>query len=288
MSTTASAALGAADRRWQRITAIRQRGSAVDLAAIGALLLIVLAALLAPVIAPYSPILRSGDAFLAPGSPGHLLGTDALGYDVFSRVLYGARASLVAAFIVVASGVVFGTVVGVLAGALGRWADNLLMRFTDLFLAMPGLVIALAVAASLGRGYWSALLGIAVVWWPMYARLVRGEIRSWASRPHLEAAAIAGVGWWRRTARHLLPGVTSTIVVTASLDIGGLIVALSALSFLGLSSPAPAPELGAMAAQGAQYLLQYWWIPVMPGLAVALVAFLANLAGDGIRDLVSR
>ncbi|MCS6561250.1 ABC transporter permease [Curtobacterium flaccumfaciens] len=288
MTVTTTASLRPTDRRWQRVTAIRRRGRTVDLVAISALGVVVVVALLAPVIAPYSPVLRSGTAFLPPGSAGHLLGTDALGYDMLSRVLHGLRASLVAAFIVIASGVVFGTVVGLLAGSLGRWADNLLMRFTDLFLAMPGLVIALAVAAALGRGYWSALLGIAVVWWPMYARLVRGEIRAWAARPHLEAAVIGGIGWWRRTTRHLLPGVTSTIVVTASLDIGGLIVALSALSFLGLSSPAPAPELGAMAAQGAQYLLEYWWIPVVPGLAVAVVSFLANLAGDGVRDLVSR
>jgi len=250
--TTTTAPLRATDRRWQRLTAVRHRGRAVDVIAIAALALLVLAALLAPVLAPHSPVLRSGAAFLPPGTPSHLFGTDALGYDVFSRVLYGMRASLVAAFLVIASGIVFGSLVGLLAGALGRWVDNLLMRFTDLFLAMPGLVIALAVAASLGRRYWSALLGIAVVWWPMYARLVRGEVRSWAARPHLEAAVVAGAGWWRRTTRHLLPGVTSTIIVAASLDIGGLIVALSALSFLGLSSPAPAPELGAMAAQGSQ------------------------------------
>jgi peptide/nickel transport system permease protein len=146
----------------------------------------------------------------------------------------------------------------------------------------------MAVAAALGASFSSALIGVAVVWWPMYARLVRGEVRSWASRPHLEAAILAGVPWSRRVRRHLLPGVTSTVVVAASLDVGGLVVAMSGLSFIGLGSPAPAPELGSMAAQGMEYLLQFWWIPVIPGLGVLLLALLANLAGDAVRDLLSR
>jgi peptide/nickel transport system permease protein len=125
-----------------------------------------------------------------------------------------------------------------------------------------------------------------VVWWPLYARLVRGEVRAWAARPHLEAARLAGTPWGRRVTRHLLPGVRSTIVVAASLDVGGLVVALSGLSFIGLSSPAPAPELGAMAAQGMAYLLQAWWVPIFPGLAVLVIALAANLAGDGVRDLM--
>ena len=242
----------------------------------------------APVLAPHSPVLRSGDALLQPGSAGHLLGTDALGYDLFARALYGMRASLFAAVIVIASGVLGGGLVGVLAGALPGWVDGLLMRITDLFLAVPGLVIAMAVAASLGASYRSALIGIAVVLWPMYARLVRGEIRAWAARPHLEAARLAGVPWGRRVTRHLLPGVRSTVVIAASLDVGGLVVALSALSFMGLSSPAPAPELGAMAAQGMQYLLTAWWVPIVPGVAVMLLALVANYAGDAVRDMLRR
>lgn len=278
----------AAARRWQRITALRHRSPIIDRIGMVGLVVIVLVALLAPVIAPYSPILRAGDAFQPPGSPGFLLGTDGLGYDILSRLLFGLRASLVAAVIVIVSGVIIGGVIGLVAGALGGWADNLLMRFTDLFLALPGLVIAMAVAAALGASFSSALIGIAVVWWPLYARLVRGEVRSWAARPHLEAATLAGVGWFRRVGRHLLPGVTSTVVIAASLDVGGLVVAMSGLSFIGLSSPAPAPELGSMAAQGMQYLLQFWWIPVFPGIAVLLLALFANLAGDGIRDMLSR
>ena len=276
-----------ASTRWRRITGRRSTPLA-DIVGLVGLGLVILLALLAPVIAPYSPVLRAGEAFLPPGSVGHLLGTDGVGYDIFSRVLFGLRASLVSAAIVIASGVLVGGLVGLLAGSMGGWVDNGLMRLTDLFLAFPGIVIAMAVAAALGASFTSALIGIAVVWWPMYARLVRGEVRAWAARPHLEAAILAGVPWSRRVRRHLLPGVTSTVVVAASLDVGGLIVAMSGLSFIGLGSPAPAPELGGMAAQGMQYLLQFWWIPVIPGLGVMILALLANLAGDAVRDLLSR
>lgn len=272
--------------RWTRLTTVRRRSSTVDLVAVGAFVLLVLVAVAAPLLAPHSPVLTSGEAFLPPGSPGHLLGTDGLGYDIASRLLYGLRSSLGAAALVIASGVVVGGIVGAIAGAQAGWVDTVLMRTTDLFLSLPGLVIAMAVAAALGASFRSALIGIAVVWWPLYARLVRGEVRALASRPHLEAARLAGVGWTGRLVRHLLPGTRSTIVVAASLDVGGLVVALSALSFIGLSSPAPAPELGAMAAQGMAYLLQSWWVPIFPGLAVMLIAFVANLAGDGVRDLM--
>ena len=288
MSVLTAAPVARGARKWQRITALRGRSQVIDRIGMLGLLLIVLLALLAPVIAPYSPILRAGAPFLPPGSDGFLFGTDALGYDVFSRMLFGLRASITAAVIVIASGVIIGGIVGLVAGALGGWADGLLMRFTDLFLALPGIVIAMVVAAALGASFTSSLIGVAVVWWPLYARLVRGEVRAWAARPHLEAATLAGVGWTRRVTRHLMPGVTSTVVIAASLDVGGLVVAMSGLSFIGLSSPAPAPELGAMAAQGMQYLLQYWWVPVFPGLGVMLLALFTNLAGDGIRDLLSR
>jgi peptide/nickel transport system permease protein len=275
-------------KKWARVTELRSHSTAVDIAGLIGLALLVVIALLAPVLAPYSPILRAGETFLPPGSPGHLLGTDGVGYDIFSRMLFGLRSSIASAAIVITSGVIIGGIVGLLAGSIGGWADNGLMRLTDLFLAFPGIVIAMAVAAALGASFSSALIGVAVVWWPMYARLIRGEVRAWAARPHLEAAVLAGVPWSRRVRRHLLPGVTSTVVVAASLDVGGLVVAMSGLSFIGLGSPAPAPELGSMAAQGMEYLLQFWWIPVIPGLGVLVLALLANLAGDAVRDLLSR
>jgi peptide/nickel transport system permease protein len=247
---------------------------------LGALVLI---AVLAPLIAPYSPTVPS-IPFSPPLHGGHLLGTDEVGYDIFSRVLYGLRESLLGVIIVVTSGVVIGGLIGLVAGVAGGWVDTLLMRITDLFLALPSPLLAIAIAAALGPSFFHVLLSVAIVWWPFYARIMRGEVRALAARPHLEAAALAGVGPVRRALRHLLPGAMPAIIVTASLDVGNLVVTLAGLSFLGLGAPAPAPELGAMAARGLQFLLQQWWVPVMPGIAVFLLALGANMSGDAIAD----
>jgi peptide/nickel transport system permease protein len=252
----------------------------VDKAGIILLGLLIALAVFAPLIAPYNPIVPSG----VPFTGGHLMGTDEVGYDIFSRVLFGLRTSMLGVLIVVTSGVVIGGLVGLVAGVAGGWLDTVLMRITDLFLALPGPLLAIAIAAALGPSYAHVLLAVAIVWWPFYARIMRGEVRAWAARPHLEAAALAGAGPVRRALRHLLPGAVPAIVVTASLDVGNLVVTLAGLSFLGLGAPAPAPELGAMAARGLQFLLQQWWIPVMPGIAVALLALGANLTGDAVAD----
>jgi peptide/nickel transport system permease protein len=247
---------------------------------------LVLLGVLAPVIAPYGPIEVAGLPFTTPFHAAHLLGTDEVGYDVFSRVLYGLRASIEGAVIVVASGVLIGGIVGLVAGVAGGWVDALLMRITDLFLALPGPLLAIAFVAALGPSYAHTLLGVGVVWWPFYARIMRGEIRSLKARPHLEAATLAGVGSTRRALRHLLPGAVPAIVVTASLDIGNLVVTLAALSFLGLGDPAPAAELGAMSSRGLQYLLQDWWVSVMPGIGIFLLALSSNLSGDAAASLL--
>jgi peptide/nickel transport system permease protein len=162
------------------------------------------------------------------------------------------------------------------------------MRVTDAFLALPGPVLAIAVVAALGPSLWHTLIAVSVVWWPFYARIMRGEIRALAARPHVEAARLAGAGRLRIALRHLLPGALAPTMVTASLDVGNLVLTLAALSFLGLGAPAPAPELGAMSARGLPYLLQEWWVPVMPGVAVMVLALVANLAGDGLRDLAGK
>jgi peptide/nickel transport system permease protein len=148
-------------------------------------------------------------------------------------------------------------------------------------------VVAIAVVAGLGPGLFHTLLAVSIVWWPFYARIVRGEVRTLAARPHVEAARLAGAGQVRIALRHLLPGVVPAAVVTASLDIGTLVLTLAGLSFLGLGQSAPAPELGADTARNLSYLLQDWWIPVMPGLAVLVLSLAANIAGDGIRNLMS-
>jgi len=256
-----------------------------DRIGVGLLGAFVVVALLAPVIAPYKPILLSGLPFTPPGHGGHLLGTDEVGYDIFSRGLFGLRTSLGGVVIVVSSGVVIGGLVGLVAGTAGGWIDTLLMRITDLFLALPGPLLAIAFVAALGPSYSHILLAVAVVWWPFYARIMRGEIRAWKARPHIEAARLAGSGAARRALRHLLPGAMPAIWVTASLDVGNLVITLAGLSFLGLGAPAPAPELGAMSARGLQYLLQEWWVPVMPALAIFLLALFANLAGDAVGRL---
>jgi peptide/nickel transport system permease protein len=244
---------------------------------------LVLLGVLAPLIAPYSPTVPS-IPFTPPLHGGHLLGTDEVGYDIFSRVLYGLRESLLGVIVVVTSGVVIGGLIGLVAGVAGGWVDALLMRITDLFLALPSPLLAIAIAAALGPSFFHVLLSVAIVWWPFYARIMRGEVRALSARPHLEAAALAGAGPVRRAVRHLLPGAMPAIIVTASLDVGNLVVTLAGLSFLGLGAPAPAPELGAMAARGLQFLLQQWWVPVMPGIAVFLLALGANMSGDAIAD----
>jgi peptide/nickel transport system permease protein len=255
---------------------------------VGLVGVVTVVALLAPVIAPHDPLLPVGIPFAKPGQGGFLLGSDSIGRDVLSRLLYGMRASWFAALAVVAIGLLFGGLIGVIAGASGGWVDNLLMRITDAFLSLPAPVLAIALVAALGPGFLHTLIAVSVVWWPFYARIVRGEIRNLAARPHVEAARLAGVSRFRIGRRHLLPGAIPAAVVTASLDIGNLILTLAGLSFLGLGQSAPAPELGADSARNLSYLLQYWWVPVMPGLAVVVLALVGNIAGDSVRNLLDR
>ncbi len=243
-----------------------------------------LVAVLGPVLAPHNPLLPVGLPFQSPGHGGFLLGSDSIGRDELSRVLFGMRTSWLSALAVITSGVAVGGSVGLVAGAVGGWVDEVLMRVTDAFLALPGPVLAIALAAALGPSLDHTLIAVAIVWWPFYARIVRGEVRSLAARPHLEAARLAGAGRGRLMVRHLLPGALPAVVVTASLDVGNLIIMLASLSFLGLGSPEPAPELGAMAARSLAYLLQDWWTAIMPAIGIFVLAFGSNMAGDLARD----
>lgn len=268
--------------------AIRQYFQGTSLpnyAAFGALAVVFFIAVFAYQIAPYDPLVPAGAA-MAPPNADNLLGTDTVGRDVLSRVLVGMQASWFGALAVVGIGALFGGLVGLVAGAVGGWFDAVLMRITDAFLALPGPILALAVVAALGRSYTNTLIGVAIVWWPLYTRIVRSEVRKLRSSPHMEAARVGGVSWWRLLRRHLLPGAIPVTIVTASLDIAALVLMLSSLSFLGLGAPQPAPELGSMSAQGLTYVFSAWWIPVMPAVAVALIAIVANFAGDAIRDRI--
>ncbi len=272
---------GAGADRWRRFRSLRR----LDQIGMATLLLLVATAVLAPIIAPHDPLRIVGPPLSPPGD-GFVFGTDQIGHDIFSRVLFGLRSSLVGAFVVILSGVVLGGLVGLAAGATGGWVDSFLMRFTDVFLALPAPLLAIAVVAAIGPGFGHTLIAVAIVWWPWYARIVRGEITALRHRPHTEAAKLSGVSRRRLWFRHLLPGALPEVLVVASLDVGILILILAGLSFLGLGAPAPAPELGAMSAQGLRFLLSSWWVPIVPGAVVALLAFVANLSGDGLRDLI--
>lgn len=254
--------------------------------AVGLILLVTVIAVLVPVISPHDPLIPVGMPLQAPGKHDFLLGSDSIGRDILSRVLYGMRSSWFAALVVVAVGLFIGGVVGLIAGTAGGWVDGVLMRITDGFLSLPAPVLAIAVVAALGPGFVHTLIAVSIVWWPFYARLVRGEVARLAARPHVEAAKLAGVGPMRLALRHLLPGAVPNALVAGSLDIGTLILTLAALSFLGLGQSAPAPELGADSARNLTYFLQQWWVPVMPGLAVLVLALAANIAGDGLRNLM--
>ncbi len=255
---------------------------------VGVLVLVTLVALTASRLAPYDPILPVTQPLAPPLTEGYLLGTDSIGRDILSRVLVGITYSWFGALAVIASGLVIGGTIGVVAGAAGGWVDNVLMRITDLFLALPAPVLAITVVAALGPGLRNTLFAVAIVWWPFYARIVRGEIRTLRARPHIEAARLAGTGSLRIALRHLLPGAVPAAVVAASLDVGGLVLTLAGLSFLGLGAPAPAPELGADTARNLSYLLQQWWIPVMPAIAVMILSLAGNVGGDGMRTLLDK
>lgn len=248
-------------------------------------LLITLVAIAAPLIAPHSPEATVGPNFQPP-SGEYLLGTDDVGRDAFSRVIYGTRTSWFSAIAVVGAGALIGFVVGLLAGIRGGWIDAVLMRVTDAALALPGPIIAIAVAVALGPSLINTLIAVTIVWWPWYARIIRGETRAVVVRPHFDAARLAGAGGPRLAIRHVVPGVLPAVIVAASVDLGFLILTLAGLSFLGLGAPPPAAELGGMASQGLEFLFSFPWIALAPAVAVFILAVAANLAGDGLRDLL--
>jgi peptide/nickel transport system permease protein len=272
--------------RRRLLTLPPSRSVLINRAGVALIFVVTVIAVAVPVLAPHDPLLPVGMPLQAPGKDGFLLGTDSIGRDILSRVLYGGRSSWFAALAVVAIGLLIGGLVGLVAGTAGGWLDSALMRITDAFLSLPAPVLAIAVVAALGPSFAHTLFAVSIVWWPFYARLVRGEVVRLAARPHVEAAKLAGVGPIRLARRHLLPGAVPNALVAASLDIGTLILTLAALSFLGLGQAQPAPELGADSARNLSYFLQQWWIPVMPGEAVLVLALVANFAGDCLRNLM--
>jgi peptide/nickel transport system permease protein len=273
---------GAALRRALRANPLLVVGGAL-------VLLIVLAAILAPLIAPLP-----GDAgnashpfeVLHGPSAAHWFGTDQVGRDIASRVIYGTRVSPVIAIIVLAIACAIGVPLGVAAGFLGGWVDELIMRVTDIFLAFPPLLLALALAAVLPASLTSLTIAMAAVWWPWYVRLLRGQAASVAGRPYVESCRALGISRRRIIFRHILPNAATPLLVQVSLDVGGVILTASALSFLGLGAQDPTPDWGLMVAEGQSYFTPDWWLVTFPGLAILVTAFAFNLLGDGLRDLL--
>jgi peptide/nickel transport system permease protein len=270
-----------------RLLALGGRGHSGLLERVSFALVVVVTLLLpfAGLLAPHGERDIAGTPFSSPGS-GHLLGTDSQGRDVFSRVLVGLEASWFGALGVIAFGLVVGSLVGIVAGMSGGIVDIVLMRLTDAALALPGTLVALLVVAALGPSFQHILIAVAVTWWPWYARIVRGQTRAIVTLPHVDAARSSGVPRRRVAAVHVLPGIVGSIVVAASLDVGGVLLALAGLSFIGLGAPPPAAEIGGMSAEGLTYLFNAPWIAIAPAAALFVVALLANFAGDHVRELV--
>jgi len=237
-------------------------------------------------LAPHDPIQPNVALKLQPPSSTYWFGTDELGRDVFSRVLSGAKYSLGIAFIILSIAVVVGTLVGLIAGYVGGLVDELLMRLTDLFLAFPALVLAMAIAATLGRNLQNTVIALTVVYWPWYARLVRGQVLWLKEREFIEAARAIGASPWRIVSRHILPNTLAVIIVQLTLDVGYAVLATSGLSFLGLGAQPPTPEWGTMIAGARTFFRDAWWYITFPGLALTLTVLGFNLVGDGLRDFL--
>ncbi|MBZ9865882.1 ABC transporter permease [Mesorhizobium sp. CA15] len=274
------ARLGRAYVAWRRFSANR-------LALVGMLIIIALlvVAALADVLAPYSPTV--GDLknarLLAPGAV-HWFGTDDLGRDIYSRIVYGSRWTLYVVILVAIIAAPIGLLVGTIAGYAGGWTDTILMRITDIFLAFPKLVLALAFVAALGPGIENAVLAIAITSWPPYARIARAETLTVRNSDYIKAVQLMGASPFRIVLRHIMPLCISSLIIRVTLDMAGIILTAAGLGFLGLGAQPPLPEWGAMIASGRRFILDQWWVAAAPGAAILIVSLGFNLLGDGLRD----
>ena len=251
------------------------------------IVILVLTAVFAPYIAPYPDQgrgLSNIQERLAPPSTTHWLGTDNLGRDVLSRIIFGARVSLQASIFVVSIVVLIGVPLGLVAGYFGGKIDALIMRFADMILAFPSLLLAIAIVSSLGHNLFNALIAISVPWWPWYTRLMRSQVISLKEMQFVESARAVGVSRWRIMFRHILPNCLSPVIVQATLDMGYIILALAGLGFLGLGTQPPAPDWGVMVSDGREFFMKQWWISTYSGAAIFLTVLAFNLLGDGVRE----
>ena len=239
----------------------------------------------AGVFAPYDPYAVAGPR-LSPPSGSFLLGTDTLGRDVLSRMLHGARLSLPIALATIAIAALVGSIVGAVAGFYGGIVDAVIMRLADITMAFPSILLAMAVAATLGPGLTNSFLAIVIVWWPIYARLIRGQILSIKEREYVTSARAIGMSRLTTLRKHVLPHALTPVLVSATMDLGMIIILVASLSFLGLGALPPSPEWGAMITEGAANFYQ-WWIAAGPGLAMVTIVLAINFLGDGLRDVLN-
>jgi len=249
-------------------------------------LLMIAASLAAPLITPQDPTAQDLAGRLAPPSAAHWLGTDELGRDLFSRVLYGGRITLGMVVAVVLLVAPVGLAVGSVAGYLGGIADRVLMRVTDVFLAFPRLVLALAFVAALKPGITSAIIAIALTAWPPYARLARADTLTVRGTDYIAAVRLTGAGTGRIVLRHVVPLCLTSVIVRVTLDMSGIILTAAGLGFLGMGAQPPTPEWGTMIAASRAFILDQWWVPTIPGVAIFAASLAFNLLGDGLRDVL--
>ena len=280
-TTRRQARLGALYQGWLTFRSNR-------LAMLGLIILVLLAlmAILAPHLAPYSPTAQNLADRLQPPSARHWLGTDALGRDILSRIIWGSRVTLFIVGTVALISPIMGLLIGTIAGFAGGWVDQVLMRITDIFLAFPKLILALALVAALGPGIVNAVLALAITGWPPYARLARAETLAVRNADYIAAARLQGAGPFRLLVGHVWPMCISSMIVRVALDMAGIILSAAGLGFLGLGAQPPLAEWGAMISDGRTYILDHWWVAAMPGLAIFIVSLAFNFLGDGLRDVL--
>lgn len=277
--------------RWKQLTTklLKSKGGLLGVLLVA---LFIGVALLAPVISPHDPQKQDLGLRLVPplwqdgGNIAYPLGTDALGRDILSRIIWGSRISLIVGLATVGLGSTVGVFLGLLAGYKGGALDDLIMRLADVQLAIPALILAIAVMAVLGRGLWKLIVTLAITNWVLYARIVRGDTLSVRSRDFVEAARAIGASEGRIMARHILPNVLAAVIVVASFTLAQVIIAEASLSFLGIGVPPPTPTWGGMLAEGRDYVSSAWWLPTMPGIAIMLTLLGINLLGDWLRDIL--
>lgn len=266
---------------------LRLRRNPLAMSGLVIVLILLALAAFAPMFATHDPYVQNlSQRLLPPLTPGHLLGTDDFGRDIWSRIVFGARITLYIVALVALTAPILGLLIGTVAGYFGGWVDEVLMRITDIFLAFPRLILALALVAVLGPGIINAVLAIALTAWPPYARVARAETLTVRNSDYIAAVRLQGAGAGRIIWGHVVPMCLPSVIIRVTLDMAGVILIAAGLGFLGLGVQPPLPEWGLMISSGRKFLFEQWWVATMPGLAIFIVSLGFNLLGDGLRDVL--